>query len=112
MYLKKYSEAEKYYREAVQLTPSVALNYIGLHELYRYSYKQDSTAAADILIEGLTKVDKKGQVDLFSTLGSYYKEKGDKAGAIDAYIKARDGASALGNATLMRQFEAEIDTLK
>ena len=112
LYLKDYGNSEKYYKEAIQLGPSTALNYIGLHELYRYSYKQDSTAAADILNEGLTKVDQRGRVDLFSTLGGYYKEKGDKANALDAYTKARDGARAEGNTALVIQFEREIAALQ
>lgn len=110
--LKEYEKSEQYYRQAIDVNPAVAINYVGLHELYRYSYKQDTTAAIDILQEGLGKVDIRGQVDLYTTLGGYYTEKGDKAAARAAYEKARALAQELGNTGLVSNINAELTRLK
>lgn len=112
LYLKEYADAESYYRKAIEIAPSSSINYTGLHELYRYSYKQDTTAAVDVLKDGLTKVDARGQIDLYSTLGAYYKDKGDKANALDAYTKARDTARTVGITALVTQFDKEIASLQ
>ncbi len=110
--LKEYASAERYYKKAAELSPSVSINYIGLHELYRYSYKQNTTAAADVLNGAMDKVDIRGQVDLLITLGGYYKEKGDKVKALDAYTLARTQANSFGNTTLVEQLDREISSLQ
>ena len=89
-----------------------AINYAALHELYRYSYKQDTALAADVLKEGIGKVSGNQVIDLYSELGSYYQVKKDTANAIIYYTKARDAAEKAGNASLAAQLDATLNELK
>jgi len=49
LYLKDYPKAEQYYEQAVSIYPQDPNNYRALFELYVYHYKQNTTAATDIL---------------------------------------------------------------
>ncbi len=53
-YLKDYPKAEENYKKVVMLDPQNINAYEALYALYRYSYKTDTSAAADILAQGLT----------------------------------------------------------
>lgn len=110
LFMKDYPKAEEYYKVAIQRAPTHAIHYIGLHELYKYSYKQDTSAAADTLKEALQKVP--GDADLSMTLGMYYKEKGSNEEAITYLTQARDEAKKLGNATFATQMDTEIKSLQ
>ena len=110
--LKEYEKSESYYKQAIDVNPTMSINYIGLHELYRYSYKTDTTLAVDILQEGIGKIDTRGKLDLYTTLGGYYVEKGDKPAAISAYTEARKLARGLGNTGILSNIEAELSRLK
>ena len=111
-FLKDYRNSERYYKKAIARSPLLAMNYVGLHELYRYSYKQDTTAAADILMTALEQVKGDERIDIYLQLGSYYKEKGDTTNAIAYYTQARDVAVKLGNVVLIKQIDTELLTLK
>jgi tetratricopeptide (TPR) repeat protein len=50
---KNYPSAEKNYLTVVQLQPTYIDAYVSLYELYRNEYKVGTSAAADILAEGL-----------------------------------------------------------
>ncbi len=52
-FLKDYPKAEKNFRAVVTLDPSYIDTYRNLYTLYRYLYKTNTSAAADILKEGL-----------------------------------------------------------
>ena len=110
--LKEYEMSEKYYIKILGLEPKNTSAYIGFHELYRYSYKQDTSAAIDILYEGLDKVDESGKTNIFLTLASYYTEKGDRESAISAYKDARSIAIELGNTALVRQIDEGLRFLR
>jgi len=113
LHLQDYRESEKQYKQAIEIAPTNLIHYFGLHELYRYSYKTDTTLAVDILADALNKVaDEPGEIDVYITLGSYYKEKGDRTNAIANYTKARDRAEELGNDRLVTQLETEIRALQ
>lgn len=111
-FLKDYRNSERYYKKAIARDPTVAMNYLGLHELYRYSYKQDTTAAADILLQALEVIKGDERIDIYLQLGGYYKGKADTANAITYYTQARDAAVKLGNMTLIKQIDTELSTLK
>ncbi len=111
-FLNDFAKAEYYFKLAISADPTRAINYVALHELYRYSYKQDTALAADILKEGIKKVSGNQVIDLYSELGSYYQDKNDTGNAILYYTKARDAAKSAGNANLVAQFDSALYELE
>src|SRR3989344_9162287 len=105
LFLKDFGKSERYYKEAIERSPSLTVYYTGLRELYRYSYKQDTTLAADVLLQALEHVEGDQRIDIYLALGSYYNDKGDKESAIKYYTKAREGAVSMGNMTLIKQID-------
>ncbi len=110
--LNDYAKAENYYRQAIQADPSQAIDYTSLFELYRDSYKQSTTAAADALKEGIAHISGNQVIDLYIALASYYEDKNDAADATTYYAKARDAAQKLGNTGLVAQIDAALASLK
>ncbi|MEY4747245.1 MAG: hypothetical protein RLZZ416_294 [Candidatus Parcubacteria bacterium] len=110
--LKDYSRAEQYLKKAVEVDPGSALPYLALGELYRYSYKQDSSLAADILKQGIAKMQLPQRIDLEVALGSYYSAKSDIANARTYLTNARDDAKAAHNTALAAQLDQQIASLK
>lgn len=108
---KDYKKAEDYYRRAIEANPSVAISYTSLHELYRYSYKQDTSSAVDVLLEGLDKVQDGSRIDLSMQLGSYFASKNDSQNALKYYTLARDAALELKNRDLAARIESEMSKL-
>lgn len=111
-FLNDFAKAEQYYLRSINTNATVGMNYLALHELYRYSYKQDTALAADILKKGIANVSGNQVIDMYQALGFYYKEKDDVANAIVYFTKARDGAQKLGNTALTTQFNDELSALK
>jgi hypothetical protein len=52
-FLVDYPKAEKYYLQAIKLNPADINTYYNLYLMYRYQYKTNTTAAADIVAAGL-----------------------------------------------------------
>jgi tetratricopeptide (TPR) repeat protein len=52
-FIKDYPKAEEYYKKAIALKSDEISLYADMYRLYRYLYKTDTSAAADILAEGL-----------------------------------------------------------
>ncbi len=52
-FLKDYPKAETNYLAAIKINPHVIDYYRSLYTLYRYDYKTNTTAAANILVQGL-----------------------------------------------------------
>lgn len=111
-FLKDYPKAEVYYKQALALTPKNSLEYLSLYELYRYSYKQDTTAAIDTLKLGIQQVEENQKIDLYIALANYYGDKGQKDDARANFIKARDLARKAGNTKLVVQLDAAIASIK
>lgn len=74
-----FAAAEHYFKEALSRKPGDVNIYTELYELYRYSYKTDTSAAADILKAGIAKFP--DDAHFYLALGDYYLMKGDTAGA-------------------------------
>ncbi|MBT4894705.1 hypothetical protein HON59_01400 [bacterium] len=113
-YLKDYPKSEENFQKAIEHSVENTGVYIGLHELYKYSYKQDTTSVVDILLEGIETVE--NDIDLLITLASYYKErgniaKGDMVNAKKYYEQAREKAQKLGNTQLIEAITQEISNL-
>ena len=52
-YLKDYPKAEAHYLTVIERKPNDVETYANLYTMYRYQYKTDTSAAADILAKGL-----------------------------------------------------------
>ena len=110
--VENYPKAESYYRQAITAAPEFSINYLDLHDLYRYVYKQETTAAVDILKEALTKIDGSQSIDVLSALARYYETKGDIENARANFTLARDVAKKIGNPSLVERLDAELKRLK
>lgn len=108
-YLKNYPKAEENFKKAITLKQDYIGGYRSLYELYRYSYKEKSNLADDILLEGLSRNPK--STDIMILLAQYYKEIGNKDNARTYYQKALTEAKAQGNASLATLLEKEITNL-
>ncbi|OHA25396.1 MAG: hypothetical protein A3D56_01260 [Candidatus Taylorbacteria bacterium RIFCSPHIGHO2_02_FULL_45_35] len=109
LYLKDYPKSESYYKAAISLDPSRVDLYRALHELYKYSYKQNTSAAADILKEGLVK--NPDNTDLLILLGAYYRDNGDKQSARVYFEQALSIAKKNQNQVLVDALERDISKL-
>jgi tetratricopeptide (TPR) repeat protein len=108
--LKEYEKAEKFFYEALRREPNQVVNYLSFHELYRYSYKQDTSRAVDVLLEGIKAT---GNPDLYLALGTYYRDtRRDTKKAIEYYLEARDALAKIGNTEAVKGIEEEIRRLK
>ena len=105
-YLKDFPKAEKNLRTAIENNKQSASSYTALHELYKYSYKQDTALVTDVLFEGLTE--NPNNTDLLITLAAYYKEVGNTINAKKYYEQARDEAQKLGNIQLVELLDVEL----
>ncbi len=110
LYLKEYAKSETNYKKAISLSPKNLGLYRGLHELYRYSYKKETTLAADILKEGIVKNPE--AIELMVLLGNYYRDKDDATDARVYYEKAVVEARKQGNVALAAQIESDLQKLK
>ncbi|MBI2048345.1 MAG: hypothetical protein HYT30_00235 [Parcubacteria group bacterium] len=109
--LKDYVKSEEYYKKALVVDPNQEIYYTGLHELYRYSYKQETNAAVDIIKQGMKQLP--DSINLVLTLASYYRdEKQDKKNAVQYFTQARDMAKKAGNLELARTLDTQIAALK
>lgn len=106
----EYAKGEEYYKKAVAAEPTFALAYRSLFELYTMtSYKANTTAAIDILKEGLGK--NPASLDLFLMLGNYYKGKGDTDSARKYFTDGLNVAKRGGDSAGVTRFEAELSSL-
>jgi len=108
-FLKDFPKAESSFRIAIANNPAYIQGYTMLHELYKYSYKQETTAAVDALEEGLEIAPT--NVNLLGALALYYSEKGDAENASLYYQKARDEAKKQGDSARAAMFEQELNNL-
>ena len=105
-YLKDFPKAEKNFLQAIENDKQKTDVYIALHELYKYSYKQNTTLVTDVLFEGLKEEPK--NTNLLIILAAYFKEIEDIANAKKYYTQARDEAQKLENTQLIELLNKEI----
>ena len=94
---------------AIANNPLSSHAYRGLHELYVYSYKQNTEAAADILKEGLEHM--LGNTDILLLLASYYKNKNDAQNAKTYFELARVEAEKQNNVNLVDLINSDLENL-
>ena len=107
--LREYEKSEAVFKEVIAINKSIVGAYTGLHELYRYSYKTDTTLALDILKEGVVVIS--DTIDLRMLLASYYTKLDMKDEALSVYEEVLSMAEALGNTNLVTIIEAAIQSL-
>lgn len=105
-YLKDFTKAEQNLRLAIENDKQNTGAYIALHELYKYSYKQDTDLAVEVLLEGLTE--NPNNTDLLITLANYYKEKDNTENAKKYYKQALTEAQKLENTQLIKFLKEEL----
>lgn len=108
-YLKDFPKAEQNLRSAIANDKQNTGAYTALHELYKYSYKQDTDLAVEVLFEGLTE--NPNDIDLLVTLANYYKEKEDTENTQKYYKQALTEAKRLKNSQLIELLEEELSNL-
>ncbi len=107
--LKDFEKAEYYFKKSIEIQPNVIGSYLELHTLYAYSYKTDTTLAADILEQAAKRFPKES--DPLALLGTYWRDKGDSAKARAAYTRALDRAREANNVTLINSIGEELARL-
>jgi tetratricopeptide (TPR) repeat protein len=108
-HLKEYEKSENAYRDAIAINNQTEGAYTGLHDLYKYSYKQGSALAEGVLLEGVSAIE--DSIALLTTLAAYYKEVGNSINAKKYYEQVRDRAQELGNTELVDTLNEEISNL-
>ncbi|MEK7628600.1 MAG: hypothetical protein AAB421_04275 [Patescibacteria group bacterium] len=109
--LKDFPKAEEYFKKAIEIDPVQELYYMALHELYRYSYKQNTTLAVDTLLAGIKQSPK--SINLPLALAAYYRDdKKDKVNTLKYFVMARDNAKEAANIQALEMLEKEIKLLQ
>jgi tetratricopeptide (TPR) repeat protein len=109
--VKDYEKAEIYYEESIAVSPGLESNYTDMYEMYKYVYKQDTTAALDILKRGIEKAAGPSAIQFKIMLGREYRDRGDKENAKKYLTEARDAAQEAGNRSLSNDLTREISAL-
>ena len=107
--LKDYPKAESYFKQAIAADPESMNAYDDLYQLYFYSYKQGTSAAADILNKEAAQFPK--SYAPYLALGTYYAGKGQTADARTVLNKAMDRARAAEDVAGMKAIGDELAKL-
>ncbi len=107
-FLHDYAKAEANYRVVISLDPSDTSPYTALFTLYSNVYKKGTSAAEDILKQGIKAAPQ--SVDLQVILARYYRSSGRTAEARAEYDAAIASARAQGQTSLATQIQEEKDT--
>lgn len=109
LHLKDFPKAEVNFRQAIINNPTNEIAYSSFHELYKYSYKQNSTLAVDILQEGLLALPE--NVNFILGLATYYRDIKDTENARMYYTQAKEIAEDTGNSQLKDLIDTELQDL-
>ena len=107
--LPDYPKSESYFNQSLAIDPTDLNAYLGLFELYEYSYKTDTTAAADILNKAITQFP--DRLDLVLTLGVYYEDQGNYVKAREVLEVGLDKARDAANVDMVTAFGKELERL-
>lgn len=105
--LPDYSKSESYFQQSLAVNPDSVNPYIGLFELYRYSYKTETTAAADIMNQAIAKFPDK--LDLILTLGVYYRDRGNYTKAREVLEEGLNKARDANDVNMIATFGQELE---
>ena len=90
--------------------PSDVNSYINLFDLYNLSYKQETSEAEKVLLEGLKNIP--NQINFLVMLADYYENKNNLKNAIIYYEKAVEQAKKMNNKNLESEINQKISELK
>jgi len=108
--LKNFEIAEQYFKKALEINPARADVYYELFDLYRYSYKKDTTAAIDIMKAGtLAFPDDYG---FPAGIGVYYRDRGQSGLARTYFEKALAVARARDDLAGVETLTHELESLQ
>jgi len=110
--VKDYPTAEGYYLRSLAVQPSLEQDYLDLADMYEYAYKQNTTAAVDILKEGASALGSPHGIDLVLRLGQYYADTHDVKDARATYQIALQAAQALHNQSLIASIQRTLAQLR
>lgn len=107
--LKEFTKAEEYFKKAIEANPARPEAYYELFDLYRYSYKKDTTAAVDIMKEAAKQFPE--DYGIPAGLATYYREIGQKAAARTYFEQALTLARNQGNLSAVQSITNELANL-
>ncbi len=107
--LKDFEKAESYFTQSLATDAAVLIPYLELHNLYRYSYKTDTTLAADILKTAIAQFPE--TIELHLTLGAYYRDTGNYTAARQTLETGLEKARDAGTVDLIAQFGQELERI-
>ena len=107
--LKQYEKAEQYFKQAIEANPARPEAYYELFDLYRYSYKKDTTAAVDILKEASELFPDDPGIP--AGIAIYYRDHAQPGLARTYFEKAVVLARSSGNLELVQSFNSELSNL-
>lgn len=107
--LHDFPKAESYFKEALKRDPKDKNMYNELFDLYRYSYKTDTSAAVDIMKTAIAKFPE--DPNFYLSLGLYYRTKGDLVNAKTILEKGLMVAQAAGATGVMNTINQELSQM-
>lgn len=104
-----FAKAESYFERAREVNPNRADSYIELFDLYRYSFKRETTRAVDIMKEASTRFpDDPG---FPAALGAYYRDRGQLTLARQQFEEALERARIANDLNVITTLNAELASL-
>lgn len=107
--LKQFEDAERYFLEAIEANPARPEAYYELFDLYRYSYKKNTSAAVDIMKKAAVQFPEDYGVP--AGLGVYYRDRGQFGPARTYFEQALTLARAQNNMTAVQSLGNELANL-
>lgn len=107
--LKEFEKSEEYFRAAIEANPARPEAYYELFDLYRYSFKKDTSAAPDILKEAMPIFP--DDYGLPAGLGIYYRDRGQSGLARTYFEQALTIARAQNNMNAVQSLGNELANL-
>ena len=101
-----FPKAEEYFMKSLAIDAESLTPYVELFDLYRFSYKTDTTAAVDIMKKAMTIFP--DNLDLFLALGAYYRDRGDTAQARSTFTNGLDKARDAEDVGFIASFGNEL----
>lgn len=107
--LQDFAQSESYFKQSLAIDSESLSAYLGLFDLYRYSYKTETSAAADIMNQAIVQFPEK--LDLVLALGVYYRDRGNNAQARTVLEGGLNKARDAGDVALIAAFGQEIERI-
>ncbi len=104
-----FAKSESYFKQSIAINPKAMAPYVELFELYRLSYKTNTTLAVDTVHVAEKIFPQEPALPLL--LAGYYRDLGKVSEARAEYVRALDLARAANNMTLVASINESISNL-